>query len=170
MNTALTTARRNDSDRRRQRVLNAITQLAADGAEITVSAVARAAAVHRTFIYRHPDLHTAVSTGAEQPAADNGSAVSRRSLLTDLANLTERCARQTRDITRLEQRLSDALGESVWRATGLGAPDDVEALNRRIVALEQETLDLRQQLQERSDDLDAARSANRDLISRLNRT
>lgn len=102
MSTALTTARRNDSDRRRQRVLNAITQLAADGAEITVSAVARAAAVHRTFIYRHPDLHTAVSTHADQPATSNGPAVSRQSLLAGLANLNERCARQTRHITQLE--------------------------------------------------------------------
>jgi AcrR family transcriptional regulator len=43
-------------DRRRQRVLAAITQTAADGTELTVSAVARAAGVDRSYLYRHRDL------------------------------------------------------------------------------------------------------------------
>ena len=53
---SLTAARRLDSSRRRQRVLNALGQLGADGQEISVSAVARAAGVDRSFLYRHHDL------------------------------------------------------------------------------------------------------------------
>ena len=48
--------RRADSIRRRQRVLAALDQAAAAGAEISVSAIARAAAVDRSFLYRHRDL------------------------------------------------------------------------------------------------------------------
>jgi hypothetical protein len=48
--------RQADSARRRQRVLAALDRAAADGAEISVSGIARAAAVDRTFLYRHRDL------------------------------------------------------------------------------------------------------------------
>ncbi|MGA5301843.1 hypothetical protein ACPCHT_18075 [Nucisporomicrobium flavum] len=53
---ALTAARQADSIRRRQRVLDALQQLAAHGGDASVSGIARVARVHRTFIYRHPDL------------------------------------------------------------------------------------------------------------------
>jgi hypothetical protein len=47
--------RQADSARRRQRVTAAISKACADGTEISVSAIARAASVDRTFIYRHRD-------------------------------------------------------------------------------------------------------------------
>ena len=53
---SLIAARRRDTTRRRQRVLDALDQLAAAGQEISVSAVARAARVDRSFLYRHHDL------------------------------------------------------------------------------------------------------------------
>jgi hypothetical protein len=56
---SLIAARRRDSTRRRQRVLSALDQLAAAGQEISVSAVARAAGVDRSFLYRHHDLRAA---------------------------------------------------------------------------------------------------------------
>ena len=52
----MTDGRRADSARRRQRVIAAISRAATDGTEISVSAIARAAAVDRTFLYRHRDL------------------------------------------------------------------------------------------------------------------
>jgi hypothetical protein len=70
-------------------------------------------------------------------------------------------------VQQLEKRLSEALGEQAWRASGLGAPDDIHALNQRIVTLEQ-VVDLRLQLEERDDELAAARAANRELMTRLN--
>jgi hypothetical protein len=79
--------RQADSARRRQRVLAALTKAAADGAEISVSSIARAAAVNRTFLYRHRDLlgkiHALQATpspaGQALPAA-----VTRASLQADL--------------------------------------------------------------------------------------
>ena len=62
--TALTESRRRDSAIRRQRVINAVSTLAAAGDDLSVSSVARAARVHRSFIYRHGDLHAAVLTQA----------------------------------------------------------------------------------------------------------
>ena len=53
---ALADGRRADSARRRQRVIAAINRAVTDGTEISVSAIARAAAVDRTFLYRHRDL------------------------------------------------------------------------------------------------------------------
>jgi hypothetical protein len=67
-----------------------------------------------------------------------------------------------------QKRLSEALGEQAWRASGLGAPDDVDALKQRIVTVEPQVVDLRLQLEERDDELAAARAANRELITRLN--
>ena len=73
--TPLTRARRRDVDRRRQRVHQALADMHTDGSEISVSAVAGRAKVHRSFIHRHADLHAAVlqaaadTTTAPPPAA-----------------------------------------------------------------------------------------------------
>jgi hypothetical protein len=48
--------RRDDSMGRRRRVLAAIDQAAAAGDRLSAAAIARAAGVDRTFLYRHPDL------------------------------------------------------------------------------------------------------------------
>ncbi|MFH8342964.1 DUF6262 family protein [Streptomyces sp. AM6-12] len=166
----LAKARAADSERRRSRVLKALNQLAANGEEISVSAVARAAGVHRSLIHRHGDLHAAVLARAAEPppGATAGTQVSRQSLLADVANLTARNSRLSAHITRLERRLSEALGQAVWEASGLGAQADVETLTRRIAELEQQILDLRAELAERDEDLTAARAANRELTTQVN--
>jgi chromosome segregation ATPase len=167
----LAKARAADSERRRSRVLKALDQLAADGEEISVSAVARAAGVHRSLIHRHGDLHAAVLARAAEPSpgAMAGIQVSRQSLLADVANLTARNSRLSAHIARLERRLSQALGQAAWEASGLGAPADVETLTRRVTELEQKVLDLRAELAERDEDLAAARAANRELMTQVNR-
>jgi hypothetical protein len=48
--------RRSETRRRRQRVITALDRAAAEGTEIGVSTIARAAAVDRSFLYRHRDL------------------------------------------------------------------------------------------------------------------
>ncbi|MER5689690.1 hypothetical protein [Streptomyces sp. NPDC002205] len=48
-------------------------------------------------------------------------------------------------------------------------PEDGEQLKARITTLEQQVVDLELKLQERGDDLDAARAANRELVAQLNR-
>ena len=78
--------RRADTTRRRERVLAALSQAQSSGLEISVGAIARAASVDRTFLYRHRDLLAA----------------------------NERAPRLASHIRRRETRLSEALGEDVW--------------------------------------------------------
>jgi hypothetical protein len=47
-------------------------------------------------------------------------------------------------------------------------PADIDALNQKITHYEQQAADLRLQLEDRDDELSAARAANRELITRLN--
>jgi chromosome segregation ATPase len=168
--TALAAARAEDSARRHDRVVRALEALATAGAEITVSAVARAAGVHRSFIHRHPQLHAAVTAAQREPAfAATDSAVSGASLRTELANMHAQNSRLTRHITLLETRLSEALGKQAYKASGLGVVDETNDLRRSIAQLEQRTAELTDQLHDREDELNAARAANRELMAELNR-
>jgi transposase-like protein len=165
--------RQADSARRRQRVAAALDRAAANGEEISVSGIARAAGVDRTFLYRHPDLLSRLhALEAAPPAAPgtSGPAVTRASLQADLLAAQERAARTASHVRQLENRLSDALGEQAWRQSGLGAPPDIDALTSKITTLEQQIIDLRMQLDERDQDLAAARSANRELMAQINTT
>jgi hypothetical protein len=165
--TALVEARRRDVARRRQRVHQALAEMRAQAAEITISSVAARARVHRSFIHRHPDLRAAVIAAAEDPSASGSagaSTVSRRSLLADNANLRERNHRLEHHARSLEHRLSELLGTRISQHTGLGPPPDVAALKDQIQAFQQETLDLRR----RDEELGAAREANR-LMTELNK-
>jgi hypothetical protein len=168
--TAMTDGRRADSARRRQRVLAAISRALTDGTEISVSAIARAAAVDRTFLYRHRDLLGKIHAAQASPPAGSGTgpAVSRASLQADLLAARERALRLAARIQQLEKRLSETLGEQAWRESGLGAPAGIDTLNHTITRLEQQATDLRIQLEERDSELAAARAANRELMTQLN--
>jgi hypothetical protein len=160
-----------DSARRRQRVLAALDRRTAEAAEISVSAIARAAGVDRSFLYRHRDLLAKIhALAAEPPATSEGTgpAVTRASLQADLLAAHERAARLHSRVKHLEHRLSNALGEHAWHQSGLGAPTDVDALHQQITRLEQHVIDLRLQLAERDADLAAARATNREFMARLN--
>jgi transposase-like protein len=159
-----------DTARRRQRVIAALDRAAAQGAQFGVSAIARAAAVDRSFLYRHRDLLEKIHAMAADPpaGADTGPAVTRASLQADLLAAHERAARLHTRVQHLEKRLSETLGEHAWRESGLGAPADLDALNQQITHLQQQVIDLRQQLDERDQDLAAARAANRELMTRIN--
>jgi len=166
----MTDGRRADSARRRQRVIAAISRAATDGTEISVSAIARAAAVDRTSLYRHRDLLGKVHATQAGPADGSGTgpAVSRASLQADLLAAHERALRLQTRIQQLEKRLSETLGEQAWRESGLGAPADIDALTQKITHLEQQAAGLQLQLEERDEELTAARAANRELMAQLN--
>ena len=164
--------RQADSARRRQRVLTALDRATASGHRDQRLR-------HRPRRRRRPHL----PLPAPRPARENprgrsrpaprrrdtaGPAVTRASLQADLLAAHERAIRLNARIRQLEQRLSDALGEQAWRESGLGAPADIDALNQKITHLEQQAADLRLQLEERDDELAAARAANRELMTRLN--
>jgi hypothetical protein len=169
--TALAEARRRDTARRRQQVRQAIAEMSAQAAEITISSVATRARVHRSFIHRHPDLRAAVIAAAEGPAASGPAGtgtVSRRSLLADNANLRERNRRLEHHARGLEARLSDLLGTQISQRTSLGAPPDIAAHKDETDKLGHQILDLRRTLEERDEELAAAREANRRMMAELN--
>jgi hypothetical protein len=168
---AMTKGRQADSARRRQRVIAALRKAASDGTEISVSGIARAAGVDRAFFYRHRDLLAQLhALEATPPVAGdgNGPGVSRASLQTDLLAAGERAARLHSRVRQLEKRLSETLGEQAWRESGLGTPADIDALNQKIIHLEQQAIDLRLQLEEQGEELAAARATNRELMTQLN--
>ncbi|MGN9822002.1 DUF6262 family protein [Streptomyces sp. SD11] len=171
MTSPMIEGKRADSARRRERVLEALNAALRSGQDITVSSLARTARVDRTFLYRHRDLLERVHAAATTPAeAGRTAAVSRASLKTDFANALERNARLTAHVRQLEKRLSEELGTTVWTESGLGAPADLDQLQRRITELEQQLVDERGRLDERAEELDAARAANRELTRALNHT
>src|SRR5674476_436112 len=167
--TAMRQGRQADSARRHQRVIATLQRATNDGTEISASAISRAAGVDRSFIYRHRDLLAQIQAHqGTPPAAADGPAVTRASLHADLLAAGERATRLTSRIRQLETRLSETLGEQAWHESGLTVPSDINALNQKINHLQQQTVDLRLQLDERDQDLTAARATNRELMAQLN--
>ncbi|MFG2943176.1 DUF6262 family protein [Streptomyces sp. NPDC048282] len=159
-----------DSARRRERVVKALDAILRTGGDITVSGLARAARVDRSFRYRHRDLLERVHAAATTPVAEGRrSAVTRASLQADLANALERNTRLAARVRQLEKRLSAQLGKQAWSESGLGAPPDIDQLQRRIALLEQELAEKQGRLEERTEELEAARAANKELTRALNR-
>jgi len=170
---ALAKGRQANSARRRQRVIAALDKAAAHGTEISVSSIARAAAVDRSFLYRHRDLLSKIhALEAAPPAAGHatGPAVTRASLQADLLAAQERAVRLNARVRQLEKRLSEALGEQAWRASGLGQSPDLDQLREQAASLQQQNIGLRLTLEERDQELNAARAANRELMAHLNAT
>ena len=168
---AIRQGRQADSARRRQRVIAVLGRAASDGTEVSASGIARAAGVDRSFLYRHRDLLDkihALEATPPAPADTCGPAVTRASLQADLLAAGERAQRLNSRVRQLEKRLSEVLGEKAWQESGLGVPADIDNLNQTINHLEQQAIDLRLRLDERDQDLAAARAANRELIAQLN--
>ncbi len=169
---AMSKGRQSDSARRRQRVIAALNLASRDGTEITVSGIARAAGVDRSFLYRHQDLLGKIHALEAAPPGTGGQAggtgVTRASLQADLLAAHERALRLNARVRQLETRLSEALGEQAWNDSGLGAPADIDALTQKITHLEQQAAGLSMELEERDQDLAAARAANRELMTQLN--
>ncbi|XIE81646.1 hypothetical protein AB6O49_34795 [Streptomyces sp. SBR177] len=161
------------TDRRRERVQDAITAAVRNGTSLTASAVAQAANVDRTFLYRHRDLLDLLhATNRRARASDSGAdgalPVTVASLKTDLANANARASRLSSRVQQLENHLSQHLGQQAWRDAGLGASADIAELQATITRLEQREIALTRQLDDRQAELDAARAANRELTRALN--
>ncbi|WP_280247997.1 DUF6262 family protein [Nocardia abscessus] len=170
MSNPMIEGRRADSARRRGRVIKAINTIARDGGDLSALAVARAAGVDRSFLYRHRDLLTQLRTAhTDPPPGTQAAAVSAESLKADLANATARLNRLATHNRQLENKLSQLLGEQAWRESGLGATADIDQLQRQVTALEQQVIELRGQLDDRDQELQAARAANRELFANMNK-
>jgi hypothetical protein len=166
---AMRQGRQADSARRRQRVTAALERATNEGTEISASTIARAAGVDLGEQVAVAVEEAAVHAGqAAPPAHAPGPTVTRASLHADLLAAGERATRLTSRIRQLETRLSEILGEQAWHESGLAVPADIDALNYKITHLEQQTVELRLQLDERDQDLTAARATNRELMAQLN--
>ncbi|MGW6151739.1 hypothetical protein ACWFRM_01195 [Streptomyces sp. NPDC055144] len=89
----------------------------------------------------------------------------------DLTNALERNKRLTARVQQLENRLSStssAMPSGPKSLYGLGAPSDIDQLHRRISLLEQEVAAKQGELDERTEEPEAARAANRELTRALN--
>jgi transposase-like protein len=69
--------RQDGTDRRRQRVTNALKAAAQNGSPISVSGIARQAGVDRTFLYRHRDLLALVHAAELEPADQDPAGATR---------------------------------------------------------------------------------------------
>lgn len=166
---AMTAGRRADTTRRHQRVTTALQQAIDAGDEITVATIARRAGVDRSFLYRHPDLLATIHTAPTQPThSPTAPTVSRASLQADLAAAQHRYQRQAAHIHQLETRLSELLGEQTWRATGLGDLSTSTSSNSRSPNSSSTASTSNSNSMERTQELDAARAANRALMIQLN--
>ncbi|MER6677506.1 hypothetical protein [Streptomyces sp. NPDC000983] len=114
----------------------------------------------RSFLYRHKDLFAQVHAASAEPPGDGtGHPVSRASFQADLANALERSNRLAARGRQLEAKLSELLGEHVCGSPASGAPDDIDQLTCRMTKHEQEVVTLTGQLEERDEELMAARPA-----------
>jgi hypothetical protein len=91
-------------------------------------------------------------------------------VLAENVNLHEQNRRLAQQVTDLEDRLSELLGQQAFDCSGLGAPASTVAVHAELEAQRQAVLDLRRVLEERDEELAAARETNRQLMNQLNRS
>ena len=170
----LAALRRLDSADKTSRVLAALDATLGTGEPLTIAALARRARVSRRFIYDHPELRAeaerlSAETAARHAGATAASArVTVASLRADLANARAANHRQHTDLTALRRRLGQLLGKDALADLD-HATIDASAANGRLAQLEQELFQAGEELAQRTEELEAARQINRELISRLNR-
>jgi hypothetical protein len=170
----LAALRRLDSADKARRVLAALDATLGTGEPLTIAALARRAGVSRRFIYDHPELRAEAGRRSAQ-AADRHTAattasarVTVASLRADLANAKAASHRLTTEHAALSRRLGQLLGQDAL--AGLDpATSDTSATSGRLSQLEQALFEAGEQLAQRTEELQAARQINRELISRLNR-
>lgn len=98
------------------------------------------------------------------------TSISHRSVLAENANLHEQNRRLAQHISDLEDRLSELLGQQAFERSGLGSPASLAAVTAGLETQRQTVLDLKRALNERDEELAAARETNRRMMNQLNRT
>ena len=152
----LAALRRLDSADKARRVLAALDATLGTGEPLTIAALARRAGVSRRFIYDHPELRAEAGRRSAQ-AADRHTAATTASARVTVASLRADLANAKAASRRLGQ---DALA---------GLDPATSDTSGRLSQLEQALFEAGEQLAQRTEELQAARQINRELISRLNR-
>lgn len=172
-------ARRLDSEHKRALVLAATDALLEAGRHPSIASIARQAGVGRKFIYDHPDLKAGIELKAAQAtrshAGDLAAAarVTGASLRAELENARAQNQRLTRQLRALENRLSKAEGAHLVADELL--PEAVLAeladqqLANRVIELDQQLFETKESLRRTTEELEAARAINRELMQEANR-
>jgi chromosome segregation ATPase len=173
-------ARRLDSEHKCTLVLAALDAMLEAGRHPSIAAVARRAAVGRKFIYDHRELRAEIELKATQSASKQaGELVARArvtgaSLRAELENARAQNQRLTRQLRALERRLSQAEGAHLVADELLpeGALAELadRQLAQRVAELERQLFEAKEQLRCTSEELDAARAINRELMQNANRS
>jgi len=170
----LAAARRLDSVNKTSQVLAALEATLVTGQPLSIAALARRAGVSRRFIYDHPELRAqaerrAAETADRSAATSAASArVTLASLRADLANAKATNHRLDTELVGLRRRLGQLLGRDALADLD-HTTVDVHATSARLAELEQSLFQAGEDLAQRSEELDAARQINRELLAKLNR-
>ncbi|MGH9099368.1 MAG: DUF6262 family protein [Acidimicrobiales bacterium] len=182
---AMGAARRRDGETKRRRAAEALAAMTSSGEAITFPAVAHRAGVSVTLLYGDEELARAITTARDrqrQAGRDRAWRLPARALVTepslraDLANAKEQARRLTEEVEVLRGRLARDLGAQADLARGRIDGSLLDQLERRAAELEAENSALRPriaglegELHDLAEDLQAARTMNRELMAELNR-
>ncbi|MGH3305871.1 MAG: hypothetical protein ACRDOK_30275 [Streptosporangiaceae bacterium] len=170
-------ARRLDSEHKRTLVL-AAAQLEA-GRHASIASIARQAGVGSKFIYDHPDLKAGIELKAAQATTSHAgdlvaaARVTGASLRGDPENARAQNHRLTRQLRAVENRLSKAEGAHL--VAGELLPEGVltgladQQLASRVTELDQQLFEAKESLRRTTEELEEARSINRELMQQANR-
>lgn len=171
----LVESRRLDSQTKAAQVLGALDAMVISGNVLTIAALARNAKVSRRFIYDHPELRAEAERRSAEIADRHAGAlvasarVSTASLRADLANTKATNQRLEGQLSALRRRLGQILGQDVLADLAAdGTADIATALAPRIEELERLLFEAQEELSQHTEDLEAARQINRELLARLN--
>ncbi len=182
---ALIRARRLDGRAKRARAHEVLRTMLEAGEPVSFAGLARRASVSVSLLYADKDLAARVADARDrqrQAGSDRAwrlpprSLVTEQSLRVDLANAKEQVRQLHEEVRLLRQSLARTLGADADRARGRATTPMLDELEHRAAELEVANVEMRRevsqlttQLQDAHDSLDAARVANRDLMSLLNR-
>ena len=177
---AMRNARRLDGQRKATLVAAAVEAALQRGQHLTIAAVARDAGVGRKFIYDHPELRAEIELKAAQAAHQQANTmiaaarVTGASLRADLENCRAQTRRLQQQLRNLENRLSHVEGARLVADDLL--PSDVltqladQHLSQRVTELERQLFETTEALRRTTEELEAARTINRELMHHANRT
>lgn len=172
-------ARRLTSQHKRTLVLAALDAAIASGRDPSIAGIARSAGVGRKFIYDHPDLRAEITlklvqaTEREANTMVAAARVTGASLRADLENSRAQNRRLNKQLRALENRLSQAEGARLVAddllPDGMLAELADQQLARRVGELEQQLFETQEELRRTTEELEAARAINRELMQQANR-
>lgn len=172
-------ARRLDSRDKRTLVLAAVDATLERGGALSIAGIARAAGVGRKFVYDHPDLRAEIELKAAQATQREandliaGARVTGASLRADLENSRAQNHRLNKQLRALERRLSKAEGARLVAddllPEAMASEFADQQLAQRISELERQLFEAREELRRTVEELDAARTINRELMQHANR-